>query len=517
MSSAALVPGGQSQGSATQEHIRGSSMLLLGRVMAYGLEFAAQVLVVRYLSKADFGAFAYALSIVVALKSIAVLELPNTLARFIPVYREQRAYGRLVGSVALATGVIGGLGGVMALALYVVLGHLGMMPIDDPQTLALLVILGLMIPLEGLDALLTTILATMAGAAQIAVRQVISPAFKIVVVLAMMWSGSGVAFLALGYVATSIFNVLIYAWFLRAVLARQSWLKDWSPRQLAIPFREIFGFSLPLLTSTVVWMLMESSDAVLLGYFQGSESVANFRAVLPIPKVLATLTLVFAVLYTPIAARLYVRGQHDDVAALYSRVALWMTVVTFPIFALGFGFSKAVTIGLYGPRYDDSSLVLAILSVGYYFFALTGFNGLTLKIYKKLRYAVGVDIAAALLNVVVNLLLIPQWGAVGAAVGTAGTMIVHNALKQYGLWRYLGINLFTAPHVRVYGALFLVSLVLLVLGTVLPPSLWVAIPIATLASLLILWIVRHDLEIEATFPEVLSWPLATSLLRFLLK
>ena len=54
---------------STRGHIRGSVMLLLGRLTSMSLAFVTQVVMVRYLSKSDYGAFAYALSVVALLQS----------------------------------------------------------------------------------------------------------------------------------------------------------------------------------------------------------------------------------------------------------------------------------------------------------------------------------------------------------------------------------------------------------------------------------------------------------------
>lgn len=493
---------------ATGEHLRGSSLLVGGRCIAYSLEFIAQILLVRSLSVSDFGALSYALSIIVVFKSLAILELPNTLARFIPIYRERQAYGRLIGAVALGLAVAAGVGGLLSAGIYFGIGQLGMKPTDDPRALVLLMALALLIPLEGMDALLTALLATLSGAAQIAFRQVLSPALKLGVVLLLILWKTDVVFLATGYVIATAISLLVFAWLFLRAFAAQSWFRKQQLRMMSFPIGEVFGFALPLLASTLAWLLMESSDAVLLGFYQNTAAVASFRAVLPFPHVLTTLTLTFAVLYTPLASRLYARGEHDAVADLYRRVALWMTVLTFPIFAMAFGFARSTTVGLYGPRYADSAPIMALLSLGYYFFAVTGFNGLTLKIYKKLRYAVGVDIAAAIINLLLNVVLIQRWGVMGAATGTAVTMIVHNALKQYGLWHYLGINLFQRSNIPVYASLFAVALGLAGLQMALPANLWVALAVSILASVAVLWLARGSLQIGAVFPELRRWPLA---------
>src|SRR6476661_5203575 len=58
------APAPRTTKSATAKAVRGSSLLLLGKVLALGLNFVSQILIVRYLTKNDYGAFAYALSIV---------------------------------------------------------------------------------------------------------------------------------------------------------------------------------------------------------------------------------------------------------------------------------------------------------------------------------------------------------------------------------------------------------------------------------------------------------------------
>ena len=64
---------------AARKQIRGSSLLLVGRVLSVGVNFGIQILIVRYLTKADYGAFAYALSLVALGSSIATFGLDRSI------------------------------------------------------------------------------------------------------------------------------------------------------------------------------------------------------------------------------------------------------------------------------------------------------------------------------------------------------------------------------------------------------------------------------------------------------
>ncbi len=508
----APAPAPGSSPAADSQLVRGSSLILVGRVVAQAVEFALQIFFVRYLSKGDYGALGYALALVVLLRAVALFELPLTLARFVPLYRERRRDDALLGSIVLAVGVVAGLGMLIALAIDAGVLALGLQPTDDSRALLLLTILAILIPIQALDVLLTSLFAAFAGPRQIFVREaVLGPGLRIGLVLVVIGAQASVVSLAVGYLVVSVVSLTAYSWMFARMLGRHLPLRDLPLRKLSYPVRDLLTFAAPLLASTLVWLLMEASDAVLLGYFHGTEEVATFRAVLVVAMLNQGVTFTFALLYTPSLARLYAQGDRARIAELYWRSTLWVTVLTFPVFLLTCSFAPSATAGVLGDGYTSAVPIMALLSLGFFFHASLGFNGLTLRVFKKLRYCVSIDLAAAFMNVAVNLLLIPRWGAYGAAVGTSATMIVHNLLKQFGLWRYTGIAPFRRDYAPIYVALGAVALAAAAAQQLLPTSLPLAVLLSGAAALALLWAVRGTLQIDRMFPELARWPVLRSL------
>ena len=81
-----------------------------------------------------------------------------------------------------------------------------------------------------------------------------------------------------------------------------------------------------------------------------------------------------------------------------------MAVFSLPVFLLTFSLAEPITVLLFGERYAGSAAYLAILSLGMYFNAALGFNGLTLKVIGRVRYVVILNLFAAGANVALNLL-----------------------------------------------------------------------------------------------------------------
>lgn len=493
----------------TTHQIRGSSLLLVGRTLSMAVNFVVQILIVRYLSQTDYGAFAYALSIVALGQTVITFGLDRGASRFLSIYDEHGDYDRLLGTIVMVGGTILSLGALLVVGVYALQGWLAGSLGTDPNAVPLVLILILLAPIQAIDELLTGLLSVFASPRSIFLRKyIVAPGLRLLIVLLLIVGGSGVWFLAAGYVAAGAFGVGLYLVILWQVLGRRGTLDRFRHATLRVPVREIFLFTIPLLTTDLVYVFMNTSDALILEHFKGLDAVASWRVIQPAAGLNQLVMSSFALLFTPVAARLYARQDRDGVRGLYWRTAIWMAVMSFPLFALTFSLAVPMTEALYGSRYESSALYLALLSFGYYFNTALGFNGLTLRIYGIIRYIVVINVLAVVTNVALNLFLIPRFGALGAAVGTTLTLVVHNLLKQAGLRLGTGISIFEWAYLRVYLVIAATSLGLAFVSKVIDPPAIVQLIVAGVASLLVLALNRHALEMAETFPELRRLPFA---------
>ena len=491
---------------SARRQIRGSSLLLAGQFLSKAINFAVQVLIVRYLTKSDYGAFAYALSIVAIGESIATFGFDRAITRFVPIYHEQRNYNKMFGTIVMVIGSMLTFGFAMILLLFSFQGVVRMW-INDQLAHQLLLILIFLSPIQAIDDLLIGLFAVFTSSRAIFFRKhVLSPGLKLVVVLLLTFGHSNVYFLAVGYVVSGLIGIGICTLLLWNSLSADGLLREFNLHTLDIPWREIIVFTVPLLTSDLVYVVMNAMDAVLLEYFGNTVDVAALRAVQPTAKLNQIVLTSFGVLFTPIAARLFARNDREGINNLYWQNAVWISVASFPIFVLTFSLAQPITVMLYGERYAQSALILALLSFSYYFNAALGQNGLTLKVFGVVRYLVVINVIAVIVNLGVNLLLIPYYGALGATAGTAGTLVLHNLMKQAGL-RNTGINLFEWRYFRVYLIITLSAIGVFFIQwlTAAPP--YVSVGLAGLASLVVIRLNRQLLNVQQTFPELLRIPL----------
>jgi len=497
----------------TRAQLRGSTLLLAGQAFALVVGLIIQVLIVRVLSKADYGVFAYALSVVMLGEAVAAFGLRRGVSRFVPIFEERGEDAKAAGTLVFAAAT------VLSLGLAVVLVIVGLRQVitasfpAEVEAATVLVLMSALVPLQALSNLLDGVFAIHTRPRVIALRKyVLTPVMRLAVVGLLALGSSNVELLAVGYVATGAAGLVLYGLLLIPLLGERGVWRRIRHRGLAVPARELLGFTVPLLTNDITHALMNAGSAVLLGVLATADDVAELRAVVPLAMTMTYVLSSFGLLFVPLAARLYARGDAGELNRLYWQTATWTTVLSYPIFIVSIGLAEPLTVLLFGERYASAAPLLAILAVGHFVTAAAGPNGTLLGVFGEVRYIVATNAVAAAASVALSLLLIPRWDALGAALATSLTFVLLNAGLQVGLARHTYVLAADRSTAVVYGSVAAVSAVALPL--LLLASLPVAADaaIAALAAIAVLALGRRRLSLGDAFPELARVPAVRLLL-----
>jgi O-antigen/teichoic acid export membrane protein len=492
---------------AVHSQIRGSGLLLLGRVLAKWLNLAVQVLVVRLLSQADFGALAYALSIVALLQNVSTLGLHQTITRFVPMYQEERRYDKLFGTLLLALGVVASIGLVLVAAVYAGRGLLDGLLIEDNRTLALLLVLVFLAPLQAIDNLLLGLFAVFASPGSIFFRRhLLSPGLKLVVLLLVAMGNRSVFVVAGGFLVAELVGVVACTVILGHFLRKERLFAHFDRHRIDVPWREILAFTVPLFSTELLFVALPAMNVVVLERLGNVEEVAAFRVVVPLAMLNQMVITSFFPLFTPAMARMLARRDRDGINKLYWQTEAWIAVLTYPIFVVTFALSLPLTVLLFGARYADSAIVLSLLSLAWYVDAAMGFNSLTLRVFGHFKSILLINVATLVLNLAGLLVLVPYYGATGAALASCVAVIAHNLLNQYGLAVGTGVRMFEPRYTAVYAGIAASALALGLVQWLVSPPIYVGVALAAGASLVVLRSSGRVLQTGEVFPELMRIP-----------
>jgi O-antigen/teichoic acid export membrane protein len=494
-----------------RDHIRGSSLFLVGNVLSLAITFLPHLVLVRYLTTEAFGHLAYALSLVAVGKTYA-LGFNEAMSRFVPIFHAKRDPSKVLGSIVVVFAVSLLISGLLLLTFAVASGPILALLTKGREPAGLLFILMFMVPLEITDLLIMNLFACFGRAREVFFGKfIIPPMLRVIVITLVVFRHLELRSLAYGYLSVEFITVIVFGALMVRELRRQQLLQKLSC--IRLPIREIFSFSVPLMASNVIGMIGSSIPVLLLGYFHPMSTVAYYRVVLPAAVLCSMIPGNFMALYMPSASRLFAKGDTTGINHLFWETSLWMSVLAFPIFLATACFARPLTVFLYGARYAPSAPILAILSLGYFINVIFAFNGVTLKVLGKIRLMVVLNIVTPIIIVVFNLLLIPRYGAVGAAVATAAGLIMGDFLRQLSLWLAGGgISFFERRFASFYLVLGSSAIGLYLIQLFTPDNIYIALTLAFSVSTFVLWRVKKHLRIADTFPELLRLPVVGRLL-----
>jgi O-antigen/teichoic acid export membrane protein len=475
-------------------------------VIALGLNMVSQVLAVRFLSKSDFGAYAFAVSVTTLGATISALGLDKAAARFLPFYREHGDNRRILGALALMLWTILALGGGIIAAVHIRNGALTDTMPHDPLAASLLLILVILAPVGALDTLLISLSAVFSGARTIFFRRhLLAPILKLLATVAIIGMGGSVRSLAWATVVTGVLGTAIFAFTLARVLRRQGVLEHWRHWRQSVPARQIYSFATPMFGSDMVFILRTVLVVFMLEHFRGALDVAAYQAVVPAGRLNLLVRQSFEYLFVPLAARLHARDQHQAIEHLHAHTTTWVAVLSFPIFIVFFSLAEPVTVLLFGERYADSAPILSILSLGQFLNAVTGTSALTMRVFGKVRVLVAIDAIVTVVSLPLYMFLIPRFGAIGAAIATGITLFVHSILNVVCVYWTTGIGLKRGGQRRLYASLGVTTGSLALVRVFLAPPLYVSVVLAVGLVLFVVGANRHVLDIANTFPQAMRF------------
>jgi O-antigen/teichoic acid export membrane protein len=486
-----------------KRHVRGSMLLLVGRLVSLVFTVLTQIVIVRALSKADYGVFAYAFTLTAAGRVLLSLGQGRLLSRFMAKYEEQKDFARMFGAILMAVGAIVITATTLLAAMAVGLAPLIGQSFDNPSTTSVLLVLMFLAPLDALDQVFVSIFAVFSKPTAIFFRKyLLTPALRLVVVAFIALTDGTVEALALGYVLTSAVGIMIYFWLFFGVMRDRDITFRPGRDRIILPFREVFSFSVPTLAGELAYLVTNTGSVIILGHYGGSKAVADFRAVLPAARLNQAVYQTFVTMFLPMTARLHTRGDHEGVRETYWHTSHFMAVATFPVMAMTTVFAHETTVTLFGQRYASASGVLLALAIGYYVSIALGFNVYVLQVYGRLRYLVYSNIGVCVVSLGLAFALSPKYGATGAAIAAGATMAAQNVVNEIALIRVIRWGEEPLRWIRPYLVLAAGLAVLVAARLLLDPGFIVALLISAVVSLGVLRQTRRALGLLSLFPEL---------------
>ncbi len=240
---------------------------------------------------------------------------------------------------------------------------------------------------------------------------------QIGVVAVLVSTGHGLFSIVLAILAirVAIFLVLIF------LIVKQIGFKV--PRFHGI--KEYLSFGLPTVPANISAWVVNSCDRYVIAFFLGSDAVGVYSAAYGLGSILLMAATVLGFVLPPTLSLLYDEGRISEVQTYLSYSLKYFLAIAIP-FVLGSIVMGKPVLTLFATA-DIASrgyYIVPLIALSVLFYGTFVIMAHILVVVKRTKMIGFIEIIAAIFNLVSNILVVPHWGILGAALATLGAYML---------------------------------------------------------------------------------------------
>ena len=181
-------------------------------------------------------------------------------------------------------------------------------------------------------------------------------------------------------------------------------------------------------------LVVISADVVMLGFMASDRAVGLYSAAYRVAFLLMAVAGVVGFAYLPSFAR-EVQADREATRRLIGDSVGLAAIVGAPLVAGVFVTAERALVVLFGTEYADGAVALRLLALATGVVFLHWSQTSYFVVGHRFRLQAAINGAAAVLNIVLNLILIPPFGIAGAAAATVIAELAVATLGGFAMWR----------------------------------------------------------------------------------
>lgn len=419
--------------------LKKSGIALAVKTSAVAMQYGFILVVARTQGAGSLGSFALSLTVMQLLSIIALLGLDTWLTRRIAALRAQGdvdgmavAY-RSVTGITLASSLF--LGGLLFLSAPFIASSVFGKPALGIHLQTISIALPLLV-------LITVHAGVYRGIKNMTGFTLFKAAIPLLNALILLMAHIGMHEIspATAYVISAALVLAAYVFFWRR---NPSYIVHERPRA-ALQWRSVVGESLPMMITGSIFFIMNWVDNLVIGIFRTEAEVGLYDSAFKMASMAAITLMAINAIQAPSFAEHHSKQETGKLKASVNRSGMLLFYTSLPISLLLFIFPEWI-LSFFGPGFSSAADCVRILVVGNFINAWTGSVGILLQMTGYHQQYNRIILYASILSVVMNLILVPMLGIIGAAISSSATKAIQNLLAAVLVYHKLQINTLHFP------------------------------------------------------------------------
>jgi len=213
-------------------------------------------------------------------------------------------------------------------------------------------------------------------------------------------------------------------------------------------YENLLKISIPLMFAQSVQFIMAWTDKLMLGSMSTSEEVGIYHTAFKLSMFAAVALMSINSIASPKFAEMYAKNDMKGLRKIVRQSTKMIFWTSVPLVIIFFMFPEFL-LGLFGEEFKVGVNAFILLSCGKLFSSFSGSVGNILQMTGNQNILAKILLFAAILNIVLNLYLIPKYGIDGAALASVISIVVWNSGMILAVKKKLGFYTFYIPFMKL--------------------------------------------------------------------
>jgi O-antigen/teichoic acid export membrane protein len=281
---------------------------------------------------------------------------------------------------------------------------------------------------------------------------------RIVLQVIFVFLGFQLAGLAGGFIAGLGAGFLFNYRYLEVRFCRFTW----------VHMKSLFTFSFWIFLAASGFFILTTADVIFIGYYMGNAEVGVYRVALQLASLGVFVALALENVFFPKFSSWNNEGKHEIIATSLSRAYTYSLVLAVPFCVGGWLLADKLLFYLYGEAFTGGTVTLRVLLLLYVIYVFQFLQIMTLNALNHPKDTFWITSLIVLVNIVLNIFMIPVIGITGAAIATFISILISASLGYLVLGKYISVKMERKPFVHILGATAVMALVIGGLRLVVP-------------------------------------------------
>jgi O-antigen/teichoic acid export membrane protein len=206
-------------------------------------------------------------------------------------------------------------------------------------------------------------------------------------------------------------------------------------------FQKLLKTAKPLLLISIAGIVINSSDIIILGFFSEAKDVGTYVVAARIALLTSVLLHISNSALSPKIAALYSENNIKSLEEMIKRITKGLFFIGLFVF-LFFIFSGNWILSIWGEEFEEAYWILIILGFGQLVNLTTGAAGIILIMTGHEKTQRNISLCFMMVFLILSFTIIPIYGALGASIASATTVVGINITKLIYVKKNTKINIY---------------------------------------------------------------------------